>query len=88
MSVPITDFRQNIFRFGRLIEKEGYEIEVENEGRKVFKVSKIEETPQTRARRARKILKKLGGAFPDFTWDREFFRGKKELKYMKKLGKW
>ena len=88
ISVPITEFRQNIFKYGRLVEKNGYEIEVENEGRKSFKAVKVDNTPQERAKRALKAIKKLGGAFPDFKRDNAFFRGKKEIEYMKRLGKW
>lgn len=88
ISVPITNLRKNLFKYARLVEKEDYEVEVENEGRKVFKMSKIEDTPQERARRALTVIKKLGGAFPDFKRNNAFFRGKKEIEYMKRLGKW
>jgi hypothetical protein len=87
-SVPITEFRKDLFKYADLVAYQGWEVEVEKDGRKIFKVSRVENTPQKRAERAIAALKKLGGAFPDFKTDNEFFRGKKEIEYMKRLGKW
>ena len=88
ITVPITNLRKDLFKYARLVEQDEYEVEVENEGRKVFKMVKITDSPRERARRALEIAKKLGGKFKDVSFDRESFRGKKEIEYMKKLGKW
>jgi len=87
-SVPITEFRKDLFRYADLVALQGYEVEVEKKGRKIFKISKIEDTLQARAKRALPIVKKLGGSMPNFNRDNQFFRGKKEIEYMKHLGKW
>ena len=85
-SVPITNLRKNIFDYARLVSEEGYEIEVEKNGKKIFKLTKIERGPKEAAKRALKIARKLGGIWKNV--DSEFFRGKKEKIYMKKLGSW
>ena len=87
-TVPITEFRKDLFRYADLVALEGYEVEVEKNGKRIFKVSRVEDTPQARAKRALAILKQLGGSMPNFKRDNEFFRGKKETKSMKHLGEW
>ncbi len=87
-SVPITEFRKDLFKYADLVALQGYEVEVENNGRKVFRVVKTTDSSKERARRALAAAKKLGGTFKNASFDREFFRGKKELKYMKNLGNW
>ncbi len=87
-AVPITEFRKDLFKYADLVALQGYEIEVENKGRKVFKVVKTVDSSKERARRALAAAKKLGGTFENASFDREFFRGKKELEYMKNLGNW
>lgn len=87
-SVPITEFRRDLFKYADLVSLQGYEVEVEKKGQKLFKIVKIDETPQERARYALAAIKRLGGAFPDFKRNNAFFRGKKEIEYMKRLGKW
>lgn len=87
-SVPITEFRKDLFKYADLVALQGYEFEVENKGRKVFKVVKTTDSSRERARRALAAAKKLGGKFKNISFDREFFRGKKELEYMKNLGNW
>lgn len=76
-----------------MVAYKGVEVEVEKEGRRIVKLVKIEDDPRERARKALEILPKLGGIWKDipeekFKETREFFRGKKEVEYMKKLGSW
>ena len=87
-SVSITEFRRDLFRYADLVASGGYEFEVEKKGRKVFKVVKTSDSSKERARRALAAAKKLGGTFKNASFDRGFFRGKKELEYMKNLGNW
>ena len=87
-SVPITEFRKDLFKYADMVTLQGYEVEVENNGRKVFRVVKTTDSSKERARRALAAAKKLGGTFKNASFDREFFRGKKELEYMKNLGNW
>ena len=87
-SVPITEFRKDLFKYADLVALYGYEIEVEKKGRRIFKVIKAVDSSKERARRALAAAKKLGGTFKNASFDREFFRGKKELEYMKNLGNW
>ena len=91
--VSITDLRKNLFKLADKVVREGGEIEVEKEGKRIMKIVRIDDDPRERARRALKILPKLGGIWKDmpvekFKEMREFFRGKKEKKYMEELGKW
>ena len=89
LTVNITDFRQNLFKYADLVETAGYEVEVEKEGRKILAVTKPKkENAKARAARFARAVKAAAGKFPDFDYDREFFRGKKEIEYMKNLGKW
>ena len=87
-SVPITEFRKDLFKYADMVTLQGYEVEVENNGRKVFRVVKTTDSSKERARRALAAAKKLGGTFKNASFDRKFFRGKKELKYMKNLENW
>ena len=87
-SVPITEFRKDLFKYADMVTLQGYEVEVENNGRKVFRVVKTTDSSKERARRALAAAKKLGGTFKNASFDRDFFRGKKELEYMKNLGNW
>lgn len=87
-NVPITEFRKDLFKYADLVALQGYEVEVEKRGRKLFKIIKADDTSRERTRKALAAIKKLGGAFPDFKRDNAFFRGKKEIGYMKRLGKW
>ena len=66
MTVSITDFRNNIFKYTSLM-LEGYEFEVEKGGRKVFKTVKVVDDSAAKARNLLKILKKYKGKFPN--WD-------------------
>lgn len=87
-TVPITEFRRDLFKYADMVALQGYEVEVENKGRKVFRVTKATDSSRERALRALAAAKKLGGKFKNASFDREFFRGKKELEYMKSLGNW
>lgn len=86
--VSITSFRKNLFDYAKLVAEEGYEIEVEKDGKRIFKLVKVTDDPKQRAKKALKLTKKLGGSWKDAKLDEEFFRGKKEKKYMSKLGNW
>lgn len=89
LTVNITDFRQNIFKYADLVRLAGYEFEVEKEGSEVFYVSKPKKNDaKARAVRLARAVKAAAGKFPDFDYDGEFFRGKKEIEYMRNLGKW
>lgn len=50
--------------------------------------TKNKDDSRQRAIKALAIAKKLGGSMPNFKRDNEFFRGKKEIEYMKRLGNW
>lgn len=91
--ISITDLRKDLFRIADMVAYKGVEVEVEKEGRRIVKLVKIEDDPKERAKRALEILPKLGGIWKDmpeekFNKMREFFRGKKESEYMKRLGSW
>lgn len=91
--VSITDLRKNLFQLANKVIDKGEEIEVEKDGRRLLKLVKIDDDPRERARKALKLLPKLGGMWKDIPDENfkeldEFFRGKKEKRYMKKLGKW
>ena len=87
MMVNITDFRKNISRYADLVGK-GYEVEVERAGRKAMVISqpKVDDVIE-KGRRAYEIAKKLAGKFPNWDYDRESFRGKKEIDWMRRLEK-
>lgn len=82
-TVPITAFRKDLFKYAGLVSLEGYEVEVENKGRKIFKVTKMDDDLEARAGRALELAEKLVGKI---TFDRKLFRNKKEREYMKHLG--
>src|SRR3990167_7002956 len=91
--ISITNLRKDLFRIADMVAYKGVEVEVEKEGRRIVKLVKIDDDPRERARKALEILPKLGGIWKDIPDDkfkeyREFFRGKKEIEYMKKLGSW
>lgn len=91
--ISITDLRKNLFRLAEKVVREGSEIEVEKEGKRIIKIVRIDDDPRERARRVLAMLPKLKGMWKDipdekFKEMREFFRGKKEKKYMEELGKW
>ena len=86
-SVPITEFRKDLFKYADLVAFQGYEFEIEKKGRKLFKIVKLEDDLKAKAERALAILPKIAGKLG--VTDRKFFRGRKEIDYMKKLGsKW
>lgn len=86
--ISITDLRKDLFRIADMVAYKGVEVEVEKEGRRIVKLVKIEDDPRERAKRALEVMKKIGGKFKHVKFDRAFFRGKKEIEYMKSLGKW
>ena len=89
MTVNITDFRKNLFDYTKLVGEKGYEIEIENAGKAVAKLvpSKMSDRV-VRARKALKLLKELGGKFPDWDYDADKVRRNKvETDYMKNLDK-
>lgn len=93
MIISITDLRKNLFNLAEQVFSSGEEIEVEKEGRRIIKIVRIDDDPKERAKNILKLLPKLGGMWkniPDkvFKENYEFFRGKKEKEYMKKLGHW
>ncbi|OGM18975.1 hypothetical protein A2771_01910 [Candidatus Woesebacteria bacterium RIFCSPHIGHO2_01_FULL_38_26b] len=85
--VSISNLRKKIFKYADLVEKEDYEIEVERNGKRIFKIVKVEENPEDLAKEALKVARRLGG-----TWkkdiDDKFFRGKKEKDYFSNLENW
>jgi hypothetical protein len=87
-TISITDLRKNLFRIADEVFYENKEVEVEKEGRRIMRLVKIDDDPRERARRMLKVMKRIGGKFKDVKFDRGFFRGKKEIEYMKNLGKW
>jgi len=86
--ISITELRKNLFRLADKVVREGEEIEVEKEGKRIIKIVRIDDDPKERARRALEVAKKIGGKFKHVKFDRTFFRGKKEIEYMKSLGKY
>jgi len=91
--ISITDLRKNLFKIADMVEREGREVEVEKEGKRIIKLVKISDDPRERAKRLLKIMNKIGGMWKDkpqgeFDELNEFFRGKKEKEYMKSLGSW
>lgn len=86
--ISITDLRKNLFNLAERVFSSGEEIEVEKEGRRIVKIVRIDDDPKDRAKRALAVMKKIGGKFKNVDFDRNFFRGKKEKEYMKKLGQW
>ena len=90
MTVSITDFRQNLFDYARLVGEKGYEIEIENAGKAVAKLVPSKTSDRVvRARKALKLLKKLGGKFPDF--DDSAYRNRRskaEMEYSKRFKGW
>ena len=86
MTVNITDFRKNIFKYTDLMLN-GYEFEVERAGRKVFKTSRPDiDDVRARGERLYKLLKKVGGKFPDWKYSRALFRDNKaEREYAKRM---
>lgn len=91
--ISITELRKNLFNIADDVFYKNTEVEVEKEGRRIIKLVKIDDNPKERARRALKLLPGLAGIWKDmpekeFKEMREFFRGKKEKEYMKKLGSW
>lgn len=83
ISVPITEFRKDLFKYAGLVALEGYEVEIENKGRKIFKVMKVDDDLETRAERALELAEKMVGKI---TFNRRLFRNKREKEYMKRLG--
>src|SRR3989304_10230159 len=73
MTVNITDFRKNIFKYVDLIDK-GYEVEVEKSGRKVFKTTKITADSATKAKELARALKLAAGKFSNWNIDIEMLR--------------
>ena len=88
MTVSITKLRRDLFSYAKLVAERGYEVEVEKDGRGLFKLVAIGSDTMARARRGLAILKKIGGKFANDDFDRSFFRGEKETGYAKKLGQW
>jgi len=86
--VSITDLRKNLFQLADKVVRDGGEIEVEKEGKRIMKIVRIDDDSRERARRALEVAKKIGGKFKHVKFDRAFFRGKKEIEYMKSLGKY
>ena len=86
--ISITELRKNLFKLADKVVRDGGEIEVEKEGRRIIKIVRIDDDPRERARRALEVAKKIGGKFKNVNFDRAFFRGKKEIEYMKSLGKY
>lgn len=89
--VSITDFRKDIFKYADKVSGGGEDVEVEKNGKKIFRVIKISEDARAKARDLLRITPKLAGLWKDvdaseFEDNKHFFRGKKEKKYMKGLG--
>ncbi len=88
MTVNITDFRKNIFKYADLIQK-GYEVEVEKGGTKIFRTVKTVDDSATKAKQLLKILKKYKGKFPDWDIDIDKMRhNKAEKEYMNRYKDW
>ncbi len=82
-SVPITEFRRDLFKYADLVALQGYEVEVENKGRKIFKVIKADDDLKSRAERALELADKMVGKIK---FNRRLFRNKREREYVKHLG--
>lgn len=85
MTVSITDFRKNLFEYADLVDRQGYEFEVEKEGKKMLIISKAVDDSKARSKRLARALRAAAGKFPKWEYDREWFRGKKEIEWMKRL---
>jgi hypothetical protein len=82
-SVPITEFRKDLFKYADLVAYQGWEVEVEKKGRKLFKLVKPEDDLTTRSREALELAKELVGKIK---FDKKIFRNKREREYVKHLG--
>lgn len=84
MTVPITEFRKNLFKYADLVALEGYEVEVEKKGNKVFKITGVKDDDvKVRAEKALELAKKMVGKIK---FNKRLFRNKREIDYMKHLG--
>lgn len=83
-TVSITEFRTNLFTLTSKLVSERGELIVEKDGKSLFHITAITDTPSERAKKALEFLPKLTGKFGKP--DKAFFRGKKETVYMKRLG--
>ena len=88
MTVSITDFRNNIFKYADLVQK-GYDLEVEKSGDAVFRVGKpLKEDIKRRGKELYELLKKAKGKFPNWKYDAgRMRRNKVEMEYIKNLDK-
>lgn len=59
ITVPITLFRKELFKFARLISEGGYEVYLEKDGNKIVKIVKIEDGPKEKSRKVSALAKKL-----------------------------
>lgn len=82
-SVPITEFRKDLFKYADLVALQGWEVEVEKKGRKFFKIVKVDDDLEARAERALELANKLVGKIK---FNRRLFRNKREKEYVKHLG--
>lgn len=82
-TVPITEFRKDLFKYANLVELENYEIEVEKKGKIVFKVTKSNDNLKTRAEKALDLANKMVGSIK---FNRKLFRNKREREYVEHLG--
>ncbi len=83
-TVPITQFRKDLFAYAKKVAEGGHELEVEKDGKAIFKVTPVEDDVKERGRKLLELSKKIGGKFKNVDFDRGFFRGKKELDYWKR----
>ena len=74
LTVNITDFRQNLFGYVKLLAREGYEMDVEREGEPVLTVTRAKKRTNAKYRKLYELLKKYGGKFPDWKYSRAEFR--------------
>lgn len=89
--VSISEFRKNLFEYADLT-KDGGEVMVEKNGKSFLLVKSAKDDAKERAKKLLAILKsyKPSGKRPtkkEVAEVNEFFRGKKEIEYMKNLGK-
>lgn len=86
-TIPITDFRQNIFDYTTQILANDQEVEIERNGQRILRVVPIKDNPAERAKYILKyVLPQLAG-----TWKNEPKRNlawdKREIAYIKKTKK-
>ena len=86
-TIPITDFRKNIFGYASKIVDSGQEVEIERNGQKILRVIPIKDDAAERAKYVmRNLLPKLAGTWKEDSKAR-IVQNKKEISYNKRIRK-